>query len=346
LVHAFASVQDVGQLPSHVSSPSVIPLPHDAEQLLSFVELHPGAQQPSPFVHVVIDGYEQTTLHDPGEPVRTFVVQTLPSSHVAEQLPSHVSPPSTIPFPQTALQSLSVAEQLPPEGQQPSPSVHCVTGGCVHWTLQLSGDPVSRSNVQASLSLAQVTGQLPSHVSSPSTTPSPHVARHSVSSAGVHPTGQHPSPPAQPRGVEAHETAQAEPMRTSVVHESPSSQIDGHAPSSPSAIATSQSSPGSSTAFPHEAGTSGPVSSGSCPPALHALPDAAAIAASKRANAWVRIERAPRWRSPRGRPREATINTINVPETGKARFPIAGKRASPRSGRDQLSVICCAVKIR
>ena len=53
VVHASASSQLVGQWPSQVSLPSMMPLPQLAEQSLSFVALHPGAQQPSPLVHAL-----------------------------------------------------------------------------------------------------------------------------------------------------------------------------------------------------------------------------------------------------------------------------------------------------
>jgi hypothetical protein len=43
-----------GQLPSHASMPSTTPLPQLGEQSASLVALHPGAQQPSPPVHVVM----------------------------------------------------------------------------------------------------------------------------------------------------------------------------------------------------------------------------------------------------------------------------------------------------
>jgi hypothetical protein len=103
-------------------------LPHTAAQLLSFVMLQPDGQQPSPLVHVVIAGYEQATLHDADEPVRTFVVHEFMSSHVAGQFPSHVSPISTTPLPHVGMQLLSLV-MLQPDGQQASPFVHVVIAG-------------------------------------------------------------------------------------------------------------------------------------------------------------------------------------------------------------------------
>jgi hypothetical protein len=128
-VHALPSLGHVaGQLPSHSSGGSTTPLPHMPEQLLSFVALQPVGQQPSPPTHIVIAGYVHVTLHMPDEPERTFVVHELPSSHVAGQFPSHVSPASTTPLPHIGMQLLSLVA-LQPEGQQPSPLVHVVTVG-------------------------------------------------------------------------------------------------------------------------------------------------------------------------------------------------------------------------
>jgi hypothetical protein len=63
LVHEFMSLHIVGQLPSQSSPISTTPFPQAEGQLLSLVPLHPGGQHPSPFVHVVIGGCVQTTLH-------------------------------------------------------------------------------------------------------------------------------------------------------------------------------------------------------------------------------------------------------------------------------------------
>jgi hypothetical protein len=134
VVHEFMSSHVAGQFPSHVSPDSTTLLPQAGVQLLSLFALQPGAQQPSPPVHVVIAGYEQTTLHVAAAPARTFVVHEFPSSHVAGQLPSHVSPDSTTPLPHTAVQLLSFV-WLQPGAQQPSPFVQVVIAGCVHTTL-------------------------------------------------------------------------------------------------------------------------------------------------------------------------------------------------------------------
>jgi len=50
-VHAFPSLQSLGQLPSQVSLGSTTPLPQVAEQSESVPEVHPAGQQPSPPSH-------------------------------------------------------------------------------------------------------------------------------------------------------------------------------------------------------------------------------------------------------------------------------------------------------
>jgi hypothetical protein len=53
-VHTIPSSQLAGQLPSHTSGASMVPLPHIAEQLASLFALHCAGQQPSPPTHAVI----------------------------------------------------------------------------------------------------------------------------------------------------------------------------------------------------------------------------------------------------------------------------------------------------
>jgi hypothetical protein len=194
VVQAIPSSQVAGQFPSHVSMPSTTPFPQLGEQSLSFVALHPGAQQPSPFVHVVIAGWVHCRLHWAALPTSTSFVQEFPSfGHVLGQLPSQSSPISTMPLPQTGMQPSSLFA-LQPGPQQPSPAVHVVIAGWLHTTLQDEGSPLSTSRVQVLPSSAHVAGQFPSHVSLPWTMPSPQKASQLSSSSKLHPTGQQPSP--------------------------------------------------------------------------------------------------------------------------------------------------------
>jgi hypothetical protein len=194
VVQPSPSVQVAAQLPSQVSPISTTPFPQLAEQSLSFPELHPGAQQPSPFVHIVIAGCVHRTSQVPGVPVRTSLVQTMPSSaHVVGQLPSQVSVPSTTPLPHIAMQFGSLLA-LQPGAQQLSPPMHIVIGGCVHWTLHCVGVLVSTSLVHAIPSSGHVVGQFPSQVSPISTMSLPQLAEQSSSFVEVQPGAQQPSP--------------------------------------------------------------------------------------------------------------------------------------------------------
>jgi hypothetical protein len=89
--------------------------------------LQPDAQQPSPSVQDVISVMEHAALQLVAEPVSRSFVHLFPSSHDAGQLPSHISPGSTVPLPQDAEQSLSVTF-VHPSAQQPSSPVHEPTG--------------------------------------------------------------------------------------------------------------------------------------------------------------------------------------------------------------------------
>jgi hypothetical protein len=120
VVQLLPSLQLAGQLPSQVSPVSTAPLPHVTAHSLSLLLLQPGAQQPSPVTHVVMSVYVQTTLHWLVAPLRVSVVQTLLSLQDAGQLPSQVSPDSTVPLPQLTEHSLSFV-LLQPGAQQPSP---------------------------------------------------------------------------------------------------------------------------------------------------------------------------------------------------------------------------------
>jgi hypothetical protein len=173
IVQELPSMQLAGQLPSQVSPDSTTPLPHLTVQSLSLVELQPGAQQPSPPAHWVIALCPHASVQAPAEPLVVSAVQALPSSQLAGQLPSQVSPVSTAPLPHRTLQSLSLLLlQLP--GQHPSAVVHEPMGVCWQTTLHACAVPVKASAVQAFVSV-HVVGQLPSHFSPVSTTPLPHV---------------------------------------------------------------------------------------------------------------------------------------------------------------------------
>jgi hypothetical protein len=115
--------QVVGQFaPSHVSlhAASVTPLPHWQLQSLSLTLVQPEAQQPSPFVHVVMTvSFTHSALHAAAVPCSLRRWQPIDGQLVG-QLPSHFSLPSTTPLPQLAAQSLSLL-LLHVLGQQPSP---------------------------------------------------------------------------------------------------------------------------------------------------------------------------------------------------------------------------------
>jgi hypothetical protein len=91
-----------------------------------------------------------------------------------------------------------------------------------------------------------------SHVSEPVTFPSPQPAQ-SLSFDGFAPTGQQPSLFAGVViGVFVHAAVHVPAFASeSVVHASPSSQLVGHAPGLPAAIAVSQVSPASTTPLSH-----------------------------------------------------------------------------------------------
>jgi len=178
LVHAFPSLQLVGQLPSHVSPDSTVLFPQDAEQSPSLVLLHPAGQQPSPAAQLVMLVRLQEALQLLADPVMTSAVHATPSSHVSGQLRSHVSPSSTVLLPQVAEQSLSVVESQA-AGQQPSPLVQAAMRSWRHTVLHAAEVPMAWSAVQAFPS-SQVVGQAPvpvmmpgSHSSVDSRTPLP-----------------------------------------------------------------------------------------------------------------------------------------------------------------------------
>jgi hypothetical protein len=215
LVQAIPSSQLVGQLPggSQVSPGSTAPLPQLTEQSVSFRDVHPDGQQPSPPPQAVIAGYVHRAVQSAALPTSTSLVQTFPSSQLVGQLPggSQVSPGSTTPLSQRGAQSLSLFA-LHPAGQQPSPPVQVTTGRWLQVALQVVALPPRVSRVQAFPSL-QLVGQDAggSQVSPGSTTPLPHTAGQSPSLAAVQPAAQQPSPPAHTAtGVWVQPAVQAE----------------------------------------------------------------------------------------------------------------------------------------
>ena len=106
--------------PSSQSSPvSKIPLPQIGGQSLSTVSLQAGPQQPSLSSQATTGWLKHTRLQVSSLPVKLSTVQAFASSQLEAQLPSQVSPKSTIPSPHVVEQSLSSSGSQP-EGQQPS----------------------------------------------------------------------------------------------------------------------------------------------------------------------------------------------------------------------------------
>jgi hypothetical protein len=200
-VHATCG-QLVGQLPSQSSPASTTPLPHTAVQLLSLRELQLAGQQLSSFKHIVC---VPEFWHSAAQVPALARVRRLQAScgQVVGQLESgsHVSPVSTMPFPQDAGQSASrlAADVLQPGGQQPSARVP-LHASCVveHRALHVAGDPVyvlTSQHCPGVHAVGQEDGG--SHVSPElvSMTPSPQPAQ-SESLAAVQPIGQQRSLPA------------------------------------------------------------------------------------------------------------------------------------------------------
>ncbi len=159
-------------------------------------------------------------------------------------------------MPQLAAQSLSLPE-VAPGGQQPSPLRGTVIG--VNRQCALQVPPSTTSSVVHASPSSQLVGHTPapeviavSHISPGSRWPSPQLAAQSLSLPELAPGGQQPSPlTGVVIGTFVHRAVHASPIRVSVVHASPSSQLVGHAPGWPLAIAVSQVSPGSSVPLPH-----------------------------------------------------------------------------------------------
>jgi hypothetical protein len=242
----------VGLESSQVSPESRTPLPQPActAQSLSVPPfagfLQPGAQQPSPFVHAVICVFVHAELQVLAAPVRTSVVQALPSLQLVMQLldGSQVSPGSFTLFPHAGMQSTSLLA-LQPGAQHVSARLvsHTVIAVFAQVTLHAAAVPVSTSVVQALPSLQVVlhlVALVSSQVSPESNTPLPQPATTTQSlsvppAAGfLQPGAQQPSPLVQAvTGVLVHLTLQAPavPVRTSVVHALLSLHVVGQLPS-------------------------------------------------------------------------------------------------------------------
>jgi hypothetical protein len=197
VVHAMPSLQLVGQLAggSQVSPGSTTLLPQLAVQSASFEPLHPGGQQPSPFVQAMIVVWLHAKVHCAALPVLESVVHESPSAQLAGQLAggSQVSPGSTTLLPHCERQSSSLLA-VQPGAQQPSPLLQVTTGVWPQVALQFSALPVRKSVVQATAS-SQSVGQLAggSQVSPGSTLPLPQEVEQSSSTMAAHPAGQQPS---------------------------------------------------------------------------------------------------------------------------------------------------------
>jgi hypothetical protein len=189
--------QVVGQLaPSQVSlhAASVTPLPHWQAQSLSFAVVHPDGQQLSPLPQVVMTvSLTQAALQVLALPVSFRFWQPM-RGQVVGQLPSQLSPGSTMPSPQRGAQSLSLA-LLQPVGQQPSPFAHAVcTPSSTQLAVHVAAEPSSFFRMQPFH--GHVAGQCDggSQVSPASTAPLPQRGWQSLSTLALHAAGQQPSP--------------------------------------------------------------------------------------------------------------------------------------------------------
>ena len=190
-VHILESSHAVGQFPSQTSFSSMMLLPQVALQSSSLLLLQPGAQHPSPSAQSVMSEKLQTALQLLALPLREFVVQTSPSSHVDGQFPSQVSPASTTLLEQMGAQSPSL-RLLHPVAQHPSPEVQVMMSVFRHSASQVLEEPSKLSTVHAFWS-EQLVGQFPSQISPTSRRELPHTGWQSVSVCELHPGGQHPS---------------------------------------------------------------------------------------------------------------------------------------------------------
>jgi hypothetical protein len=126
--------------------------------------------------------------------------------------PSHFSPASTTPLPQTGVQSLSLSElqaPVPPPGQQLSLLMHAVTVP-LFWHAAWHVPPLTSARSWQPMGGHDIGhDESGSHVSPPSTMPLPHKAGQSTSRLAIdvlHPVGQQPSfiVPLHATGVAVH----------------------------------------------------------------------------------------------------------------------------------------------
>ena len=241
-VQLLESSHAVGQFPSQISVVSTIEFPQVALQSLSLLLLQPGAQHPSAFPQTVMSEKTQTALQLFALPLREFVVQASPSSHVDGQFPSQVSPASTTLLEQTGAQSSSL-RLLHPVAQHPSAGVQVMISLKEQTASQVLEEPLKLSTVQAFWS-EQLAGQSPSQSSPVSSRELPHTGWQSLSVTELQPGGQHPSLPVHAQIAELeHWKSQVAslPLDVSTVQALLSSQLVAQLPS--------QSSPASTKLF-------------------------------------------------------------------------------------------------
>jgi len=199
-VHGLPSSQLVGhdEGGSHDSPGSITPLPQVGLQFGSLFELQPAGQQASLGPQAVIGSCWQRAVQLAALPCMLSRVQALPSSQLVghDEGGSQVSPISTTPFPQVALQLGSLVA-LQPDGQQPSSGPQAVMSRYMQRAVQFSTLP-TRACVVHGLPSSQLVGQAParpagmalSQASPGSTTPLPHEGEQSGSVAAEQPAAQ------------------------------------------------------------------------------------------------------------------------------------------------------------
>jgi hypothetical protein len=177
---------------SQVSPVSTTLLPQAAWQSVSLVELQLDGQQPSPFAHVVcMLPLTHRASHVLALPAMTRSWQPT-AGQVVGQLPSHISPASTTPFPQRTTQSASLVV-LQPAGQHESFGVQVVVVAA--FTQRASHVDALPCSVRCwQPTGGQAVGQFPSHISPVSTTLFPHRGGQSESLTLVQLAGQQASP--------------------------------------------------------------------------------------------------------------------------------------------------------